>query len=124
MIDRDDFDRQIVAWLTDDAGDGVPDYLSLVLGRVERTKQRPAWAAVPSWRPLDRALRRVEFAPAFLIVIVLGLLLIAVAAAAIVGSHRPRLGPLIALPEQTHPPSVLPSESAPPWLESARLAKL
>ena len=60
MIERDDFDLQVVAWLADDAGDEAPAYLGAVLGRVERTRQRPAWATVPGWRPVDRALRGLE----------------------------------------------------------------
>ena len=47
MIERDDFDLQVVAWLADDAGDEPPAYLGVVLGRIERTRQWPAWATFP-----------------------------------------------------------------------------
>jgi hypothetical protein len=119
MIERDDFDLQVVAWLADDAGEEAPAYLSAVLGRVERTRQWPTWATVPGWRPVERALRGLDVAPAFLIALLIGLLLLAVAAAVLVGSPRPRPGPLIALPEQGQPASELPRP-----LPEARVAEL
>jgi Secretory lipase len=121
MIERDDFDLQVVAWLADDAGDDAPSYLGSVLGRIDRTRQRPAWATVPGWRRLDRALRGLDVAPAFLIVLLIGLLLLAMAAAILVGSPPPRQGPLIALPEQGQPTSESPP---PPLPEAARVAEL
>jgi hypothetical protein len=120
MIERDDFDLQVVAWLADDAGDDAPTYLGVVLGRVERTRQRPAWATVPGWRPVERALRALDVAPAFLILLLIGLLLLAVAAAMLVGTPPPRQGPLIAFPEPRQPPA----ESPRPLPEAARLAEL
>jgi hypothetical protein len=120
MIERDDFDLQVVAWLADDAGDDAPAYLGSVLGRVERTRQQPAWATVPGWRPLERTLRGLDVAPAILILLLIGLLLLAVAAAVLVGSPPPRPGPLIVLPEQGQPTS----ESPPPLPEAARIAEL
>jgi hypothetical protein len=122
MIERDDFDRQIAGWLVDDAGDDAPAYLSVVLGRVERTRQRPSWATVPGWRPVERTLRGLDVAPA-LFLLLLGLLLLAIIAAAIVGSPQPRPGPLIALPR----PNALPSAPPPPTPrppEATRAAQL
>jgi hypothetical protein len=121
MMERDDFDLQVVAWLAGDAGDDAPAYLGAVLGRVERTRQRPAWATVPGWRRMDRAIRGLDVAPAFLILLLIGLLLIAVAAAVLVGSPPPHPGPLIGLPEQGQPTSESPS---PPLPEAARVAEL
>jgi secretory lipase len=120
MIGRDDFDLQVASWLASDAGDEVPAYLGAVLGRVERTRQWPAWATVPGWRRMDRGLRNLDAAPAFLIVLLIGLLLLAVAAAVLVGSSPPRPGPLIALPEQRQPTSAPPL----PLPEDARAAEL
>lgn len=120
MIERDDFDLQVVAWLADDAGDEPPAYLGVLLGRIERTRQWPAWATVPGWHRMDRALRRLEIAPAFLILLLIGLLLLAVAAAVLVGSAPPRPGPLIALPELSQPPPASPA----PLPEAARVAEL
>jgi pimeloyl-ACP methyl ester carboxylesterase len=120
MIERDDFDLQVVAWLADDAGDDAPAYLGTVLGRVERTRQRPAWATVPGWRPVERTVRGLDVAPAFLILLLIGLLLLVAAAAVLIGTPRPRQGPLIALPEPRQPPA----ESARPLPEAARVAKL
>ena len=120
MIERDDFDLQVVAWLAHDAGDDGPAYLGTVLGQVERTRQRPAWATVPGWRSVERALRGLDVAPAFLILLLIGLLLVAIAAALMVGTPPPRPGPLIALPEQRQPPP----ESPRPLPEAARVAEL
>jgi pimeloyl-ACP methyl ester carboxylesterase len=120
MIDRDDFDLQVVAWLAVDAGDEEPAYLGTVLGRVERTGQQPAWATIPGWRTVERALRSVDVAPAFLIVLLIGLLLLVVAAAVLVGASPPRPGPLIAVPEQTQAHPVSPR----PLPEAARVAEL
>lgn len=120
MIDRDDFDLQVVAWLADDAGDEAPVYLGTVLDRVQRTRQWPSWATIPGWRPVERRLRGLDVAPAFLILLLIGLLLLAVAAAALVGSPPPRPGPLIAVPEQPEPPP----ESQRPLPEAARVAEL
>jgi hypothetical protein len=120
MIDRDDFDLQVVAWLAADAGDETPAYLGAVLGRVERTRQRPAWATVPVWRPATRTLRGLDVAPAFLVLLLIGLLLLVVAAAVFVGTPPPRSGPLLALPERRQPSA----ESPRPFPEAARVTEL
>ena len=120
MIDRDDFDLQVVAWLAADAGDETPAYLGAVLGRVERTRQRPAWATVPVWRPATRTLRGLDVAPAFLVLLLIGLLLLVVAAAVFVGTPPPRPGPLLALPERRQPSA----ESPRPFPEAVRVSEL
>jgi hypothetical protein len=120
MIERDDFDLQVVAWLADDAGDEAPAYLGAVMGRVERTRQRPAWATIPGWRPMERTMRGLDVAPAFLILLLIGLLLLVVGAAVLVGTPAPRQGPLIALPDRQQPPA----ESPRPLPEAARVAEL
>jgi hypothetical protein len=131
VIERDDFDRQVAAWLADDAradaGDGAPTVLSAVVGRVGRTRQRPAWVAGPPWSSMDRILRRLDVAPALLVVVLLGLLLVAVVAVAVVGSHQPRLARPIGLPVPLPPPvrpSVPPSPSPQRWPETARATQL
>ncbi|HEY3163814.1 MAG TPA: lipase family protein [Candidatus Limnocylindrales bacterium] len=120
MIERDDFGREIAGWLADDAGDEAPAYLDAVLGRVARTRQRPSWAAIPGWRPVERTLRGLQIAPALLLVL-LGLLLLGIIGTAIVGSRQPPPGPLIALPPLGPVPSASPS---PPPLEALRAAQL
>ena len=122
MIERDDFGREIAGWLADDAGDEAPEYLDAVLGQVAHTRQRPSWATVPGWRPVERTLRGLQIAPALLLVL-LGLLLLGIIGAAIVGSRQSPPGPLIALPSVGPVPSPSPSPSPPP-LEALRAAQL
>jgi len=124
VTERDDFDRQIVDWLADEAGDGAPDYIAVVVARVDRTRQRRAWAALPSLVPVERRLRGLDVAPALLIVLLLGLLLVTIVAAAVIGGTNPRLGQIIALPAPSQSPSATPTESRQPWPEEARASQL
>jgi hypothetical protein len=123
MIERDDFDHEVMAWFVDDAGDVAPDYLDVVLRRVERTRQRPAWATLPQW-PAIRVLRRLDLTPAPLILLVLGLLLIAVAVAAIGGGSKPRLGERAVIPAPSPSATERPTDSRPAWPETARATQL
>jgi hypothetical protein len=124
MIERDDFDRRIVAWLADEAGDGAANYLGAALEGVRRTRQRPAWANLPSSRPVERTLRRLDIAPALWILVLLGLLLATVVVTGFVGGTPLRLGPLLATPTPNPPPPTLPSESPPTWPEAGRAAQV
>ena len=88
-IDR--FERELPAALRDVAGSGAPDYLSDILGRTARTRQRPAWASIERWLPMDLATPRAATAripwrtigALALVALLLGALLVAYA-----GSQR------------------------------------
>ncbi|MBF8290665.1 MAG: hypothetical protein HW391_1633 [Chloroflexi bacterium] len=91
MISNDRFDRELVAALGDLAPLRSPDYLSDILGRTARTRQRPAWASLERLLPMDIA-TKVAGAMTFpwrrlALIAVLGLLL-AVATAIYSGSQR------------------------------------
>jgi pimeloyl-ACP methyl ester carboxylesterase len=102
MTARDEFDRLLTVWLTDEAGDEEPVGLDAVLGRVDRTRQRPAWAHLPWMNDVDRALRRMDLGPALPIILVVAALVLAVAVALVAGS-TPRPRP--SLPAIVPPPS-------------------
>ncbi|HEX5826765.1 MAG TPA: hypothetical protein VFY23_04535 [Candidatus Limnocylindrales bacterium] len=62
MTSIDRFERELPAALGDVAGARPPDYLVNVLGRTARTRQRPAWASIGRWLPMDLASSRVTTA--------------------------------------------------------------
>jgi hypothetical protein len=72
----------------------VPDYFDDMLRQTGRTRQRPAWASLERWLPMDVVARPVSFrGPALrppLILLMVGLL-IAAGLALYAGSHRTRL---------------------------------
>jgi hypothetical protein len=72
----------------------LPDYFDDMLGQTGRTRQRPAWASLERWLPMDVVARPSSFrAPALrplLIVVIIGLLA-AAALALYAGSQRTRL---------------------------------
>ena len=59
-IDR--FDRELPTALLDVAGTPATDYLTDILGRTARTRQRPAWASLERWLPMDLATPRAATA--------------------------------------------------------------
>jgi hypothetical protein len=124
MIERDDIDRQVAAWFAEDAGDTATDYLDAIDGRVERTRQWPAWATLPTWRPAGRVLRRLDLAPAFLFLLLLATLLVAIVAAAVGGGSGPRLKELTVVPAPSESATARPSDAPRPWPESARATQL
>ncbi|HEV7811082.1 MAG TPA: hypothetical protein VGO64_10810, partial [Candidatus Limnocylindrales bacterium] len=62
MTTFDRFERELPAALSDVAGSGRPDYLTDILGRTARTSQRPAWASLERWLPMNTAILRAPVA--------------------------------------------------------------
>ena len=96
-IDR--FERELPVALSDVAGAGRSDYLIDVLGRTARTRQRPPWASLERWLPMDLVTARAPVARipwrSIAMVAILGLLLAALVAV-YAGSQRrvpPPFGP-------------------------------
>ena len=59
MTPIDRFERNLPVALTDLAAPRTPEYLIDVLGRTARTRQRPAWASIERWLPVQLATSRV-----------------------------------------------------------------
>ncbi|MFL5640730.1 MAG: TolB family protein [Chloroflexota bacterium] len=88
MTQLDGFDRNVIDWLDEQAGHGMPGYLDEALARTIRTRQRPWWSSPERWLPMQTTLR---FAPAPRIawlLVVLALIVGLVSAILVVGSHR------------------------------------
>jgi Tol biopolymer transport system component len=94
-------DSRIVGALDEIAAPSRPDYLDDIFRVTARTRQRPRWAFLERWLPMDTALtrragfRRVSLRP-IVVVAILALLAIAAVAALTVGSRNraaPPFGP-------------------------------
>jgi Tol biopolymer transport system component len=59
MIPIDRFERQLPMALTHLAQPQTPDYLTDILGRTAGTRQRPAWASIERWLPVELVTSRV-----------------------------------------------------------------
>jgi Tol biopolymer transport system component len=80
--------------LTELAHASVPDYFDDMLRQTGRARQRPAWASLERWLPMDVVARPVPFrAPALRPLLILLLILAMVAGGLVLfaGSQRPRL---------------------------------
>ena len=53
MTPIDTFERRLPAALTDLSVPSTPDYLADILGRTAAMRQRPAWASIERWLPVD-----------------------------------------------------------------------
>jgi Tol biopolymer transport system component len=88
------FEREIPSLMDEIAPPRLPDYLDDMLQQTDRTRQRPAWASLERWLPMDVAARpTVRRAPALrplLILLLIGLL-IAGGVLLYAGSQRTRL---------------------------------
>ena len=62
MTTIDRFELELPTALSDVAGTGRSDYLSDILGRTARTRQRPAWASLERWLPVNTAILRAPIA--------------------------------------------------------------
>jgi hypothetical protein len=99
MITSDRFERELPVALTDIAAPGTPDYLTDILGRTARTRQRPAWASLERWLPMEittprASVARVPWRPMAAVALIALLLVAALALYA--GSQRrvpPPFGP-------------------------------
>lgn len=90
MTHDDDLDQLLSAWLDDPYTPPAPRYLSEVLERSRRTRQRPAWTSLERWLPMaDKVSRPALATPVRLAFLVLIVLLVAALAAgiALVGSR-------------------------------------
>ncbi len=81
MNERDRLDRLLTAWTDEAWSPPAPAYLGEVLARTRRTRQRPAWASVERWLPMELTLQRPMLAlPMRPLAIVLPLPLLLIAA--------------------------------------------
>jgi len=96
MTPIDAFERHLPSALTDLAAPGTPDYLTDVLGRTAATRQRPAWASLERWLPVEIATARIPSArmpSRQLALLALMTLLLAVTLAAYIGSRATHVPP-------------------------------
>ena len=81
MNDRERLDRMLTTWTDEAWSPPPPAYLGEVLARTRQTRQRPAWASLERWLPMELTLRRPMLAlPIRLLAIMLALLLLLIAA--------------------------------------------
>ena len=93
-------DRQVAAWLADDAHEAPPDSLARALAATRRTRKRPRWTFPERWIPVQPT----TFAK-------LGVTAVAIAAVGLVGLtllRQPSVGPA---PSASPEPSSSPSSS-------------
>jgi Tol biopolymer transport system component len=91
MMPIDRFERQLPMALTDLAVPSTPEYLTDILGRTARTRQRPAWASIERWLPVQLTDSRAQVARLpwrQLGVVALLMLLLAAGLVAYVGSQQ------------------------------------
>lgn len=96
MTPIDRFERRLPAGLADLAAPYKPDYLIDILGRTAATRQRPAWASIERWLPVQLTTTRAATARMpWRQLGVLAMLAIIVAATVVVyaGSQQRRLPP-------------------------------
>ena len=95
MTAVDRFERELPDALADVAGMARPDYLSDILGQTAATRQRPAWASLERWLPMDLVIPRATVArvPWRAAFVLAALLLTIVLAALIAGSRQQRVPP-------------------------------
>ena len=96
MEQRHDVDRLLATWSEDAYSPPAPAYLSKVLERTQRTRQRHAWASLERWLPMtvttDRPAAPRALRLAWILLIVVALVVVA-AGIAIVGSRVPGADP-------------------------------
>src|SRR3954454_1939540 len=94
MMPTDRFDRELGIALGDLANPQVPDYLTDILGQTADVRQRPAWASIERWLPMEITTRPIvgRSLPWRQLAIVAALIALVVAAAALyAGTHQTRL---------------------------------
>ena len=74
-------DHQIAAWLAEGPDQGPPEPLARALAATHRTSKRPRWTFPERWLPMQLTMRRPVVPRAFMYLALVGLLLIALAAA-------------------------------------------
>jgi hypothetical protein len=60
---NDDVQTRLATWLVEDGDHRVPDHLDAVLMRTAATRQRPAWASLERWLPMDLTVTRAVTPP-------------------------------------------------------------
>ena len=90
MTGIDRFESELPMALSDVAGAGRNDYLIDILGRTAQTRQRPAWASLERWLPMDLATTRAPVAriPWRTLAVLAALVLVAAMLAVYAGSQR------------------------------------
>ena len=96
----DPFERHLPSALAEIGETRSPDYLTDILGRTARTRQRPAWASPERWLPMP-----MLFSPRVLAAMAVGMLVVVAAGFSVFSAGTP--GPA---PEPS--PSVAPSAAA------------
>jgi WD40 repeat protein len=94
MTPIDPFERHLPSALTDLAAPYAPDYLTDILGRTAATRQRPAWASLERWLPMQLATSRVPTTRApwrQLVVLAVLAALLAMMLAVYVGTRTPHV---------------------------------
>jgi hypothetical protein len=96
MTPIDAFERHLPSALTDLAAPATPDYLTDILGRTAATSQRPAWASLERWLPMELTTARVPATRLPMrqlgVLALIGILLAAMLAA-YVGTHQQKVPP-------------------------------
>jgi hypothetical protein len=85
------FERSLIDWLEDAGTPTVPDYVDEMLTRTRATRQRPAWASLERWLPMQLTARRPLMAVPRMawLLLLLGLLItIFVVVVATAGQHH------------------------------------
>ena len=89
-----DFDRQITAWLDEQAPMHEPEDLAEVaLARTRRTRQLPGWATLERWVPMETRYRFGAVPRTGLILVILATLLALFSAIAVGQQPSPKLPP-------------------------------
>ena len=97
MNTPDTFGRNLSRWLGEDAEHRVPDHLAEVLVRTAATRQRPWWSSPERWLPVQTTLRLAPVPRVPVLLLVVGALVLAIAAAAAFVGSRPRPAPVVGI---------------------------
>jgi Tol biopolymer transport system component len=92
---NESMDRVLADWLRDGPESGPREGLERALATTRRVGQRPGWAVLAWWLPMQRTMARTRSRRAFVALAVLALLMVALVASAIlIGSLRLQTPPL------------------------------
>ena len=112
MTSIDQFERHLPAALADLGESTTPDYLTDILGRTARTRQRPAWASLERWLPMPAPL-----SPRLVVVMVLAALIIGlVGFASLSGGDDAGPGPVNSPQASATPEAQIPDALRSIWM--------
>lgn len=127
MTPIDRFERQLPAALTDLADPRTPDYVTDILGLTARTRQRPAWASIERWLPMQTL---VSPRLGLMWALVAGTIALIVGGLVLTAGGPPRSAPTVApspsasaamaTASPTASPAVLPAELLGGWVAPSR----